>query len=215
LGVERYTCIDLNEKHGAIRLDLNEPLLDQSLYGQFDLVTDHGCGEHAFNIAEVYRTMHRLCRPGGLLVIGQNVHGEGNGYSNFDTAFFEGLAAANQYRILFGSYLVTPKSQRDLFDQFHVPLSWKLLRTLDWSMLRDVAICYVLQKQHDQEFQLPYQTGLLCQRQAHYGFRLQFLPHPPSRTYVPVTDASLPYMSTRALVRLTLRRIATRLKARA
>ena len=58
-GKKEYACIDLNEEHGAIPMDLNQPLEYISLCGQFDRVTDFGCNENAFNIAEAYKTMHR------------------------------------------------------------------------------------------------------------------------------------------------------------
>ena len=214
LGITRYACVDLNGQHGAIPLDLNCPLEDRSLYGRFDLVTDYGCAEHAFNIAEGYRTMHRLCRPGGLLIITQNVYGGGNGYYNFDVPFFEGLAAANQYRVLFTSYVVVPKGPSEAFNEFHVPLSRTLLETLDWAKVSYINICYMLQKQREEEFKFPYQGGYQAQRDRHHGYALQFLPDPPSRTYVPMTDAALQYTSTRALLRLTARRLADRLKGR-
>ncbi len=213
LGAERYACIDVNAKHGAIPLDLNAPLSDETLSacGQFDLVTDHGCAEHVFNIDEVFRTMHRLCAPHGFIVSAQNLYG-GNGYYNFDTAFYEGLAAANQYRVLFASYLITPKYRQPggVYDQFHVAPTEAMLRTLDWATLEFIGLCYVFQKPHDRPFQLPYQDGLLARRQGHYGFRVHGLTDPLSRIYVPVTDDSLAYMSTRALVNLVLRRIAAR-----
>ena len=214
LGVERYSCVDLNGQHGAIPLDLNLPLEDTSLYGQFDLVTDHGCAEHAFNIAEAYRTMHRLCRREGLLVASQNVYGGGNGYYNFDAPFFEGLAAANQYRVLFASYIVVPKGPAETFNEFHVPLSQRLLDTLDWSKVHYLSICYVLQKQREEEFKLPYQGSYLAEREGHHGYKLQFLPDPPSRTYVPVTEGSLTYTPTRALIGLTARRVAQAIRTR-
>ena len=65
----------MNKQHGSIPQDFNLPLEDTSLYSQFDLVTDHGACEHAFNIAETYRTMHRLCKPKGLIVIAQSLWG--------------------------------------------------------------------------------------------------------------------------------------------
>jgi hypothetical protein len=73
VGKKEYACIDLNEEHRAIPLGLNQPLEDISLYGQFDMLTDFGCNEHAFNIAEAYRTMHSLCKKKGLLVIFQGI----------------------------------------------------------------------------------------------------------------------------------------------
>jgi SAM-dependent methyltransferase len=215
LGAKRYACVDLNGQHGAISLDLNRPLEDTSLYGQFDLVTDHGCAEHVFNIAEAYRTMHRLCRREGLIAISQHVCGGGNGYYNFDVSFFEGLAAANHYRVLFSSYVVAPKGPLETFNEFHVPLSRELLAILDWSRVHYIGICYVFQKQREEEFKLPYQGAYLSEREGNHGYELQFLPDPPSRTYVPVTNASLStYLSTRALVGLTARRVVPAIRGR-
>ena len=94
----------MNKEHGSISLDFNLPLEDTSLYSQFDLVTDHGACEHAFNIAETYRTMHRLCKPKGLIVIAQSLWG-GNGYFLYDESFFDGIAAANNYKIIFKAFL--------------------------------------------------------------------------------------------------------------
>lgn len=206
LGVNQYSCIDMNAELGAIPLDLNEPLEDKSLYGKFDLVTDHGCNEHAFNVAEAYRTMHRLCRNQGLMICCQGVWNT-NGYYLFDLSFFEGLAAANNYKILFSSYIVDLEStESESNHQFHVPLSRHLLDAFDNSKLATLGICYVLQKQNDEEFQLPYQGPYLSQRQGHSGFELQFLPNPPSRTYVPMSE-EVQSVRTRDLVRLVIKRI--------
>ena len=81
--LEEYTSIDLNEELGAFSHDFNSPLENEELISQFDLVTDHGANEHAFNIAETYRTVHRLCKPCGLIVIVQQLWG-GNGYYLFE-----------------------------------------------------------------------------------------------------------------------------------
>ena len=189
LGVDEYSCIDLNAELGAIPLDLNDPLEDESLYGQFDLVTDHGCNEHAFNIAEAYRSMHRLCRNQGLMISCQGVWNT-NGYYFFDLSFFEGLAAANDYKILFSSYVVGLESaEAGSYHQFHVPLSRPLLDALDKSKVKSLGICYVFQKQNEEEFQLPYQGPYLSQRQGHQGFELQFLSTPP-KSYLCANERS-------------------------
>ena len=208
LGVEKYDCIDLSEEHGAIALDLNLPLDKKSLWGQYDLVTDFGCAEHAFNIAEAYRTMHRLCKPSGFIIAVQNVYGGGNGYYDFDLSFFEGLAAANQYRVLFASYIICPRENAGDYE-FHVPLSRELLSAVDWLKVQYIAICYVMQKQKDDDFRFPYQGGYLSGQQRHYGYELQFLPDPPSRSYVPVVNLGhvVSGVRTRALIGLTIRAV--------
>jgi hypothetical protein len=238
LGAKDYRCMDLNEEYGAIRHDINLPLTDPPLFGRFDLVTDHGTNEHAFNVVEAYRTMHRLCKGGGLMVINQNAYG-GNGYFNFDLSFFEMMAAANGYRILFSSSIVTVNKKhltdedvrtlppalkgKTLADQIHVPLSNELLDVMCWSKDHaDLGICYVFQKQSDADFQYAYQGEYMAQFQANYGYQLQFLPEPPSRTYIPLRASSsdgmqqgvLESISFKVLVRHLLHRLGRRIKAR-
>lgn len=187
LGFKKYSCIDMNNEVGAIPIDLNFPLEDMTLYSQYDLVTDHGTCEHVFNVSEAYRTMHRLCKPHGIMVIAQMVTNT-NGYYTFDLSFFEGIAAANNYKILFSSYIVTLKAFTDAGSaiQLSIPLSRELLDAIDWAKVESVGINYVLQKQSDADFQLPYQGNYLSHNQGHFGYVHQFLPNPPSRTYLPL-----------------------------
>jgi hypothetical protein len=207
LGAKKYSSIDLNGEHGSIPLDLNQPLTDASLWGKYDLVADHGTNEHVFNVVEAYRTMHRLCKPGGLMVHMQDVYG-GNGYYNFDTAFFEGMASANGYRILFSSfvlnlmrkYLNVPEIRKQKAgtldsrqrDQFLIPLSQELIEVINWSKDHaELGICYVFQKQSDDDFKIAYQGSFQSEDQGNLGYQLQFLPNPPSRTYIPLLVADL------------------------
>jgi len=214
LGIEKYNSVDINGEHGAIRHDLNLPFEDSTRFGQYDLVTDYGSNEHVFNIVEPYRTMHRLCKPGGVLVNSQCVVG-GNGYYNFDPSFFEGMAAANGYRILYCAFVVVLKKRylsksenRHLpvssggdygFDEYHIPLSQELLDIFNWSTSGahwslagpEVNMCYVFQKESDDDFQLAYQGGMQARVQGHAGFQIRFLPNPPSRTYVPLLEQTL------------------------
>lgn len=114
MGFTRYQCFDIAANpSGAARSlseamdssymrwnaafqDLNFPLNDPAFEGAFDLVTDYGNNEHAFNVTEAYRTQHRLCRAGGIIIIEQPVFGT-NGYYNFTPAYFESMAQANRY----------------------------------------------------------------------------------------------------------------------
>lgn len=192
LGIDEYVCLDVNGQHGAIQCDLNLPFNDRSLFGKFDIVTDHGSAEHVFNVAEVYRTMHNLCRQSGLIIAIQAVV-NGNGYYCFDHTFFEGLAAANGYRVLYASYMITPDSLTagGGNPEWHVPIDDDLLNSFDFSKLKALGIVYVMQKVADARFVVPYQDGMLAEKLGHRGYELQFLPTPPSRTYVPkVGDAS-------------------------
>lgn len=189
LGVPDYACIDMNGEHGAIPLDLNKELTDTKLRNRFDMITDHGCNEHIFNASEAFRTMHWLCKPDGLIVICQQLY-RGNGYYLFEPSFFEGLAAANSYKVLFTSFSVTlkEKTENGSNHQYHIPLSYELIEALEWTKLHGIGINYVMQKTSAADFKLPYQDSYMSEKHGNRGYALQFDLRPPSRSYVPLQD---------------------------
>jgi len=190
--VEKVDYVDLNGEHGALTPDLNVPLTDQSLVGSYDLVTDQGTNEHVFNVAEAYRTMHRLAKVGGLLVNVQAVF-RGNGYFLYDCSFFEGLAQANQYQILFASYIVTLPGEGDPgdLDEFHIPASADLLDVIDWSRVSNIGICYVFRKARDAEF----------------------APRSPTRWYEPLAHPTVEETRTADLARRVLKRVGAKVRS--
>ena len=210
LGIKEYVSIDMNKEHGSISLDFNLPLEDTSLYSQFDLVTDHGACEHAFNIAETYRTMHRLCKPKGLIVIAQSLWG-GNGYFLYDESFFDGIAAANNYKIIFNSYVITTKSKtpNGSDNQFHIPLNRDLLKTIDLSKAGSIGVYVVLQKQDKSDFKFPYQGQYLAKKQGHFGFNRIYHQNPLSSSFLP--EAKITALSGRELLKELFRRIKSRI----
>lgn len=99
LGVGRYVSIDANGR-GTVTADLNCPVTDLAL-GTFDLVTDFGTGEHIFDQAQVWRTMHELTAPGRWIAFDR----PSDGYSKhcfylITTGLMEDIARANGYRIV-------------------------------------------------------------------------------------------------------------------
>ena len=94
-----YKSIDLNGLYDSIKHDLNHSFTDEQYLNKFDLVTDFGSCEHVFNIAEAYKTMHKLTKINGLMIVSQNLY-NGNGYFNFDEGFVRGIAASNNYDII-------------------------------------------------------------------------------------------------------------------
>ena len=209
LGIKEYVSIDMNKEHGSISLDFNLPLEDTSLYSQFDLVTDHGACEHAFNIAETYRTMHRLCKPKGLIVIAQSLWG-GNGYFLYDESFFDGIAAANNYKIIFNSYVIATgsKTPNGSDNQFHIPLNRDLLKTFDLSNA-NIGVYVVLQKQDKSDFKFPYQGQYLAKKQGHFGFNRIYHQNPLSSSFLP--EAKITALSGRDLLKELFRRIKSRI----
>ena len=210
LGIKEYCSLDINGEHGSIVHDYNLPLEDTSLYNKFDLVTDLGACEHAFNIAEAYRTMHRLCKPGGLMIIAQALW-RGNGYFLYDKKFFEGIAAANNYSIIFNSYIISPgtKTENGTDYQFHIPMNRELLSTIDKSKVNNISVYAVLQKHTNAEFEIPYQDYYMSEKQRHFGFNRLYSKDPPRYSYIPTFN--LQKISHHVLLREISRRIRDRL----
>ena len=209
LGIDKYACFDLNEEHGAIPHDFNLPFEDKSFFSKFDLVTDYGSCEHAFNVGETYRTMHKLCKLGGLIIIAQSLWG-GNGYFLYDRSFIEGMAAANNYRILYSSYSVNPKSKspHGSDSQYHVPMSKALLGTINLNKTIGIGAYVVLKKQADTDFKFPYQGQHSMTHEGHIGFNRLFHKDPPGYSYIPVYDSELSSVPSRVL----LQQLASRIK---
>lgn len=102
LGFKEYVAIDVNAKYGSIVMDLNLDLKEHYNYHEtFDLVTNNGTGEHIFNQHMVFKNMHQLTKPGGLMVhVMPFVTCINHGFFNFHPILYVDLAAANNYRII-------------------------------------------------------------------------------------------------------------------
>lgn len=108
LGADRYVSIDGNGQ-GTITHDLNKPVTDLNL-GTFDLVTDFGTGEHIFDQAQVWRTLHDLARVGGHIAFDRPSDGYAKHAFYLITAgLIQDLARANGYRILRLARKETPR----------------------------------------------------------------------------------------------------------
>ena len=209
LGIKEYQSIDINGDHGALVHDLNKPFEDKSKFNKFDIVTDHGSCEHAFNIAECYRTMHNLAKPGGYIIVAQAVW-KGNGYFKFDESFFEGIAAANYYKIIFNSYVLSTgdKTINGSDHQFHLPRNRELFNVLDFSKLEDLNIYGVLQKTKEDKFKIPYQNKLM--REVYNisgGFNRAYLKESMGYTYIPASTLTVKEAPFRYLIKALIIKI--------
>ena len=103
LGALHYRSIDFNGEHGALRFDLNKNLRAHYHYDEvFELVTNFGTTEHCFNQFEVFRNIHQLCATGGYMLHTVPTQGWGrHSLFRYDANFFEDLAAANDYQVVF------------------------------------------------------------------------------------------------------------------
>lgn len=191
LGFSEYTCLDLNKEHNSIPHDMNLPLEDRSLWNKYDLVTDYGCAEHAFHVGEVFRTMHRLCAPGGLIISHQAMF-HSNGYYLFEPGFYEDLAAANGYEIIFCALTASARCAMPDHgkNSWLLPMSYELIETLDWTKISLIGPIYVLKKTNDEDFAVPYQEKYMSVKYHNLGYESSALTNYtfPSRTYVPILD---------------------------
>ena len=208
LGLTEYSCIDLNEDHGAIGHDLNKPFLDKSKFNKFDVVTDFGSCEHVFNIAEAYKTMHKLLKPEGYFIVTQAVL-KGNGYFLFDNSFFAGFAAANNYKIISSSYIVSTKvrTENQSYLDFLIPLSRDLFDVLDYSKLTNVSIYVVLQKQEDKEFKMPYQHSLMTLNYNFAGYNRMYHQDPIGYSFLPDNKIEVRHLPFKKLLLEVIKRI--------
>jgi hypothetical protein len=98
LGCGRYESIDANGR-GTIRYDLNRKWKGE--YGVFDLVTDFGTGEHVFDQAQVWRTLHGLAKVGGFIAFDRPSQGyRAHCYYLTAPCLYDDLARANHYRVV-------------------------------------------------------------------------------------------------------------------
>lgn len=106
LGCGKYVAVDGNGR-GTVTADLNLPLAG---LGAFDLVTDFGTGEHIFDQAQVWRTLHALAKPGGFIVFDRPSQGYGEHcFYLITTGLIEDIAAANHYTIARLETATTPR----------------------------------------------------------------------------------------------------------
>lgn len=210
LGFTDYYSLDANKELGSIDHDYNKPFNDKNFYNKFDLVTDFGSCEHAFNMGEIYKTIHKICKVNGKIIISQAMWG-GNGYYLFDKSFFESLAAFNNYKILYNSYVIVTKDKtiNGSDSQYHIPMSKNLLNSINLNNVNVIGVFGVLEKMEDNEFVYPnqYFYSMEKSKSNQLGFNRLFYKDPPSYSYIPIYENSI---STKHLLQILKKRIKSK-----
>jgi len=114
-----YLSLDIFEGYQTVLFDLNVHAPGPRLAGSFDMVMNLGTTEHVFHQHRAFQTLHELLKPGGALYCDLPMGGYlRHGFFHYDPLFFEALAKANKYEILFeaisvGSFHPVPEAIRN------------------------------------------------------------------------------------------------------
>uniref|UniRef100_A0A9E7ZVM2 Class I SAM-dependent methyltransferase n=1 Tax=Bosea sp. NBC_00436 TaxID=2969620 RepID=A0A9E7ZVM2_9HYPH len=164
LGYVSYAAIDANGLHGAKVFDLNRDLKDAYGFADtFDLVTNLGTLEHCFDQAAAFRNMHRLCKPGGLMIHCLPTQGLVNhAFYNYHPRFVADLSAANGYEIerIFFTADFKPEMVRYSIAAFKERDD------------RDLLIYAVLRKTSAADFQMPFDGMFSDESHIEYANRV-------------------------------------------
>jgi len=169
--------------------DLNFPLTDVNLIGKYDLVTDFGNNEHPFNFIEAYKTMHKLCKEKGYLMIYQCVF-KGNGFVNFDLSFFENFAAVNHYSNIHSCLVFNFPN----YKYFSTPIEKNYLDLVDLNKVTNIGIFYLIKKEKYEDFKFPYQDrGSAWNGEEFYSIDFSFKDGMPHKLYLPTNVEHIAY----------------------
>ena len=208
LGFTEYVSLDTNGDHNSIMHDLNKPFNDRKYFNYFDVVADYGTAEHIFNISEVYNTLHKILKPDGILILSQG-RLKTNGYFLLDRSFFEGIAAANKYKILGSNYIVhlRDKTPSGSYKQFRIPCSNDFFEILDFRLIDSVSIEMILQKTGNEDFKIPYQDDLMKHKYNHLGFNKIFSHDDMSYSYIPQFNNKIEKFTFKVLLKEFFKRL--------
>jgi SAM-dependent methyltransferase len=154
IGYGSYASIDVNDKFGALQMDLNENLAARYGFKEtFDVVTNNGTGEHVFDQASVFRNMHELAKDGGIFVHALPFHNYTNhGFYCFQPGLFHDVAMANGYDMLRLSVATAIGDEIAFTDQPSLkttrplkihPLRDAIARTTAWPGWRDINAAHL------------------------------------------------------------------------
>ena len=97
-----YLSLDIFEGYQTVLFDLNVHAPGPRLAGSFDLVMNLGTTEHVFHQHRAFQTLHELLKPVGVLYCDLPMGGYlRHGFFHYDPLFFETLAKANNYEVVF------------------------------------------------------------------------------------------------------------------
>ena len=136
-----------------------------------------------------------------------------NGYFLLDRSFFEGIAAANNYKILGSNYIVhlRNKTPSGSYKQFRIPCSNDFFEILDFRLIDSVGIEMVLEKTEDEDFKIPYQDDLMKEKYNHLGFNKIFSHDDMSWSYIPKFNNKIEKFTFKVLLKEFFKKLKNKL----
>jgi hypothetical protein len=151
-----YLALDIFEAENTLLFDLNTDSVPEHLRGQFDLVTNFGTSEHVIDQYNVFSVVHGFAKPQGLIYHDVPMGGYFyHGYFSYTPLFFNHLALANGYEVVFKHFSKVPLA---------APLAQQPTEELaqnGWPDpgYHDVGIEYIFRKTSDAPFRIPVDAG--------------------------------------------------------
>lgn len=148
----KYTCVDRSGEDGALKLNLDFDSVPPEHRNRYDLATNHGTSEHLINQHNVFKVMHELTKPGGLMLhtVPFTVQLE-HGFFNYQPNLFDALAQHNSYQTL--GVWIGVGSQSPSF----IPWHHSVLDYLEFSPRAGHQLVVLFQKMYECEFCVPFQ----------------------------------------------------------
>ena len=148
----KYKALDIFDGDSVMLFDLNIQNAPEDMIGQFDLVTNFGTTEHLINQLLAMRTIHDFAKPGGVIYHDLPLGGyHTHGYFSYNPMFFQHLAQANEYEILYHAY--SRNSVESRAPEFMTRHGYSASGWID------CGIEFVLRKTADRPFRMPLETG--------------------------------------------------------
>jgi hypothetical protein len=97
-GLEEYLDCDLHER-ADLKVDL-AGRLDESMVSRFGAILNAGTLEHIFDQRTAFENVHRMLKPGGMIIHLAPVTWYEHAYYNFNPRLFRDIAAANRYTLI-------------------------------------------------------------------------------------------------------------------
>jgi len=147
-----YLSFDIFDGTNVFLFDLNFDLPNSEFLGKFELVTNFGTTEHVLNQYLSFKTIHDLTCIGGVIYHDLPMGGyHDHGYFNYNPKFFEQIAVANNYEILFFRFSSNaPK--------FVLPAESMIEHGYSSSGWIDVGIEFIFRKTSSNPFTMPLDT---------------------------------------------------------